>query len=228
MCQPSSVISRDFHGSEWPRAVIFDCDGLLIDSSPAWLTAYEEVLERCGRALADEDFTALLGASVSGAAERLGVPELALRKALTKSFAAQSPETLEGAEHLVRSLEGRAKLGVATNGPRELIRRALLAAQLLDPFDAVVSAESVARAKPAPDVYVAACRALDVHPSDAIALEDSAVGVASARAAGIMVVYVPSSSAALTDADLRVARLDDLALLRLLGIDDGGPIGQAR
>jgi beta-phosphoglucomutase-like phosphatase (HAD superfamily) len=85
-------------------------------------------------------------------------------------------------------------------------------------FSAVVSAEEIDAHKPAPDVYVEACGRLGVAPSDAIAFEDSWIGARAARAAGLMVIAVPSAPGMRIDADLTVGRLDDSLLLGFLGL----------
>jgi HAD superfamily hydrolase (TIGR01509 family) len=212
-------ISRDLH---WPRGVVFDCDGVLLESATAWEAAYREVLG--ARGLSAKDVAALNGASVARAATHLGVREQALRASLIRAFARRSPGLLQGARALLDALRGRVRMAVATNGPHELVTAALADHGVLDRFEAVVSAEQLARPKPAPDVYLAACRVLEVDPSDAVALEDSAAGVAAARAAGLVVIYVPSQAVPGVDADLRVPGLDDARVLRFLGLDGRAPL----
>jgi len=82
-------------------------------------------------------------------------------------------------------------LALASNTPRDLVDFALDTAGIRDAFDVVVSAQDVARPKPAPDIYLAACVGLGVAPRDALALEDSPAGVLAARAAGLDVIAVP-------------------------------------
>jgi HAD superfamily hydrolase (TIGR01509 family) len=96
-----------------------------------------------------------------------------------------------GAEALVRGLEGRMRLGVASSTTAPLVRLGLERAGLLDAFEVVASGADLGRAKPFPDAYLEACRALGVAPSAAIAFEDSPVGVRAAVAAGMVVVAVP-------------------------------------
>jgi HAD superfamily hydrolase (TIGR01509 family) len=98
---------------------------------------------------------------------------------------------LPGAAELVASLSGRVPLAIASNTDRDLVLFALAAAGFDGAFGVVVSAEDVARPKPAPDIYFEACRRLGVRPSDSIALEDSPTGVAAAKAAGLAVIAVP-------------------------------------
>ena len=85
-------------------------------------------------------------------------------------------------------------------------------------FDVVIAGDEVAHPKPAPDLYAEACRRLGVAPADAVALEDTPTGVASARAAGLFVIGVPSLPGVTLDADLVVPSLNDPALPPKLGI----------
>ena len=111
-----------------------------------------------------------------------------------RAAAARVPGTLVGA------LDGRIALAVASNTSSDLVRRALEAVGLLA-LGVVVSGADLGRPKPAPDVYVAACRALGVAPADAVAFEDSPMGMQSALAAGLFVVGVPERP----DVDLAAA-----------------------
>lgn len=209
-------------GAQWPVAVVFDCDGLLLDTTEAWRAAYALALGADRRSLDEQMLATLNGASVGGAARLLEVDSGQLREYLEQALT-EEPSPMPGAPELIEALGPRVRLAVATNGPAGVVERALGAARLLDHFDAVVSAEDLPREKPAPDVYLAACEAIGVDPSDAIALEDSLVGVEAARRAGLIVVYVPSDTSQGADADLRVPRLDDPALLSLLGLDHRAP-----
>jgi HAD superfamily hydrolase (TIGR01509 family) len=102
-------------------------------------------------------------------------------------------EARPGAIELVDRLRAMAglRLGLASNSPRYLVDDALATAGLADAFDAIVTADAVENAKPAPDIYRLVCARLDVNPSDALALEDSASGVAAAKAAGLTCIAVP-------------------------------------
>jgi HAD superfamily hydrolase (TIGR01509 family) len=121
--------------------------------------------------------------------------------------------TRPGAAELLRSLRGRLRLGVASNTPRALVEQAMMSSSLNDAFDVVVTADDVARPKPAPDIYLAACEQLAVEPSQAVALEDSTLGIASARAAGLTVVAVPQwPSVDTSGADLVLRSLADVSV----------------
>lgn len=208
-----------------PRAAVFDCDGLLVNSAHCWENAYARVAAERGRPLRDIRLDRLLGASVAGAAslvsEDLGEPVGAgeLRAALAAAFAAAPPEALPGARELVADLALHMPLAVASNGPREIVFTALDRLGVRERFSAIVSAEETKRDKPAPDVYLEACRRLGVAPCGAVALEDSALGAQAARSAGLRLVVVPAAPAPQVDADLVVPSLEDPRLRAFLGID---------
>jgi HAD superfamily hydrolase (TIGR01509 family) len=219
MTSQVTTFSQDAR-STWPRAAVFDCDGLLINTAACWRQAFTRALEHNGQRLGDDSLQELNGASVRAASKRLKVSPGLLRAELDAAFSQASLSPLPGAATLLNRLRVRMPLAVATNGPAGLISYALERVHLRDAFDALVSAESHARDKPAPDVYLAACARLGIHPSDAIAFEDSSVGAESARTAGLTVVLVPSDPSQQIAADLRVSRLDDHRLVSLLRLDD--------
>lgn len=212
---------------QWPLAVVFDCDGLLLDTEACWHAAYESVALELGSTLDGIDLGALNGASVALAAERLGralgvrvAPSL-LRSVLDDLVLSMPVAAMAGAPALLEMLAPQMPLAVASNAPIEFVTAALRRAGLLDFFSILVSAEQTAAPKPRPDVYLEACRRLQVDPSDAVAFEDSVLGAAAARAAALLVVAVPSAREAQMDADLTVGRLDDARVLGLLGLGDG-------
>jgi HAD superfamily hydrolase (TIGR01509 family) len=107
-------------------------------------------------------------------------------------------------------------MAVASSSPRRLVDAALAAAGL--EFDHVIAGDQVAQPKPAPDLYLEACRLVGVAPADAVALEDSGTGVAAARAAGVYVIGIPSVPGMELGADLLAASLDDIAVHLALGV----------
>jgi HAD superfamily hydrolase (TIGR01509 family) len=183
------------------HAVIFDLDGLLLDTEPRWHRAEAELLRRHGATYTDADETATLGWSVESTLRRylprLGLDDAALPRLteqlvdlVQRAYAGSIP-TRPGAAELVARLRGQVPLGIASNTARSLVLLALASAPFADAFDAIVSAEEVARPKPAPDVYLETCRRLGVQPSAAIGLEDSASGITAAKTAGLTVIAVP-------------------------------------
>lgn len=181
------------------RAVVFDMDGLLLDTEHLWTQAEAELLERHGERFTAADHAATHGRSMAESvviyAERLGGLNPALLEAellaLMRAHYDTGPALRPGAEALVRSLVGRVRLGVASSTTAPLVRLGLERAGLLDAFETITSGADLGRAKPFPDAYLEACRILEVPPSEAIAFEDSPVGVRAAVAAGMVVVAVP-------------------------------------
>lgn len=202
---------------ERPAAVVFDCDGLLVDSAPCWRRAYERVL---GRELGEEVLAGLNGASVAAAAETLGVAADALDAALHEAFATGPLRERPGARQLLSRLDGRLPVAVASNAPRDLVAFALRRLGLDSYLPVIVSADG-GPGKPAPDVYLAACTRLGVAPHRAVALEDSPVGATAAQAAGLRLVYVPSAEPGPVRADVTAERLDDDAVISALGLGPG-------
>jgi HAD superfamily hydrolase (TIGR01509 family) len=182
------------------RAVVFDMDGLLLDTEVVWQRAEEELFRRHGEVFTMEDKLAVIGTSAEHAAayfaRRLGQPRDHGPALVDELMASMHQELQEqvggrpGAVELVERLRGRTRLGLASNSPRRLVDAALATAQLTDAFDAIVTSDEAAF-KPAPDIYLLACERLGVAPEDALALEDSASGVAAAKAAGLTCIAVP-------------------------------------
>lgn len=185
------------------HAAIFDLDGLLLDTEPGWRRAETELLRRHGAVYTRADEEASLGTPihvvVDRYADRLGLHGEGrdqLFAELLELAAAEYARPIRmrpGATELLASLRRRMRLGVASNTPRALVVMALESAALGECFHAVVTADDVARPKPAPDIYVEACRRLAVSPLDAVALEDSPTGVEAGMAAGLTVIGVPES-----------------------------------
>jgi HAD superfamily hydrolase (TIGR01509 family) len=183
------------------HAVVFDLDGLLLDTEPRWHLAEAELLRAHGADYTAADETATVGWSVDATLgrylPRLGLSEDALPRlreellTLVQRAYAGPLEPRPGAVELVTNLRGRSRLAIASNTARSLVTAALAGAPFGDAFDVVVSADEVARPKPAPDIYLEACRRLGVEPRAAAALEDSTSGVQAALAAGLTVIAVP-------------------------------------
>lgn len=179
-------------------------DGLLLDTEGLWQQAEARLLARYGYDFTEEDARASIGRgfdeAITDYTARAGLPperEPDLRAELLDLMREEYRAGISfrpGGLELVRRLRGRVPLALASNTPRELVEHAVSAAGLDGTFDAVISAEDVAYPKPAPDIYLAACRALGVAPSEALALEDSPPGVTAARAAGLTVIAVPLSA----------------------------------
>jgi HAD superfamily hydrolase (TIGR01509 family) len=204
-----------------PRAVVFDCDGLLIDSEVRWAVAERRVVEAHGGAWLPELRERMVGGSGDHTArciaEWVGLPETAARDILLEVYTGYlavldelGVEPMPGAHGLVEEIAGRLPIAVASNTREQTVRATLAASGLPAVFDLVFTPDQGHRAKPAPDVYLAACAALGVAPAQAVAFEDSPPGAAAARAAGMFVIAVPSDGIHELDADLVLGSLLDL------------------
>ncbi|MGA2527838.1 MAG: HAD family phosphatase [Acidimicrobiales bacterium] len=213
------------------RAVVFDCDGVLVDSEKAWFVGIVEVFQRRGiQELVTGPASSLYGASVGDVVSvlerELGEPldtEAVTKEVFDAILAAiaDGVVAMDGAVELLETIRGSRPLAVASNGSRETVEASLKAASIPFVFDAIVAVEPPLRPKPAPDVYLHACELLGVDPTDAIAVEDSLPGAKAARAAGMTVVGLGSADGLNKTADQVVANLGDQGLRDLLGL---GPL----
>ena len=206
------------------EAVVFDLDGVLIQSEELWNEVREQLAqERGGRydAQAQRDMMGMSSPEWSRYMhEVVGLPEspdeiMGEVVALMEARYREELPLIAGAVEAVERLAVRWPLGLASSSNRVLIDLVLELSGLNRFFKATVSSEEVARGKPAPDVYLEACRRLGVEPTRAAAVEDSHAGIASAKAAGVRVVAIPNPSfppgdAALANADLVLGSLDEL------------------
>lgn len=186
-----------------PAAVVFDNDGLLLDTESVWTRAEQDLFERRGTTFTPADKRELVGtsAAIAGAVleRRLGEPGRAAElieelNALVVAELEHGVEAMIGARELLHTLRGRGTpIGLVSNSPLAFVERSLQLVGFEDHFDVVLSAHEVPAPKPAPDPYLEACRRLGVEPGpEVVALEDSPTGVAAARAAGLTVIGVPS------------------------------------
>jgi HAD superfamily hydrolase (TIGR01509 family) len=189
-------------GEAGPDAVVFDLDGVLVDSEPAWDAARRAVVAEAGGHWREGATRAMIGMSspewsrylreeLGAQLEPAELNERVVARLLAE-YETNGATLLPGAADAVRELAARWPLGLASSANRAVIEAVLAAAGLRDSFAAVVSAEEVAHGKPAGDVYVAAAAALGVEPSRAVAVEDSSNGIRAGAAAGLAVIAVPN------------------------------------
>lgn len=211
-----------------PAAVVFDNDGLLLDTESVWTRAEHDLFERRGIEFTPANKRELVGTSAEVAGgileRRLDEPGRAaeLIEELNELVVAElehGVEAMVGARELLHSLKQRGTpLGLVSNSPLVFVERSLEIVGFHDRFDVVLSAHEVAAPKPSPDPYLEACRRLGVEPGpDVVALEDSPTGVAAARAAGLTVIGVPSiEGLELAEAhEIAESLLDDVVARRL-------------
>ncbi len=221
-------------------AVILDNDGLTLDSETVWTRAEVVLFERRGRAFTHAHKLELVGSAGPIAAAKLermlelppGAGTAVLRELgdLVVEELAAGCEAMPGARELIAALaDAGLPYALCSNSPRRIVDAALSGSGLAGALPVTVAGDEVAHGKPAPDPYLAAAAALGVAPAGCVALEDSPTGAASARAAGMTVIGVPSvpGVSLAGDVDAQFASLEDPALWELLGLQPPGAGGAA-
>ena len=203
-------------------AVVLDCDGLLVETESGWTRAETAIFAEHGLGFGAAEKQLLIGRTLEAGGAAMAEcfrkpgcgPALAERLAnlVWKELSAGAP-ALPGARDLVCGLRDRGiPFAVASNSPRRFVDAALRSAALDGLCTVVITADDVAQAKPAPDLYLRACADLSAGPAHSVAFEDSRTGAASARAAGLFVVGVPSVPGGTLDADALYESLADPGL----------------
>jgi HAD superfamily hydrolase (TIGR01509 family) len=206
------------------QAVVFDLDGVIVDSEHVW-DAAREALSRerggCWHEGAQQDMMGMSSVEWSRYMhERLGLkdpPEEISAEVVRRLQATYREELplIDGATEAVARLAGRWPLGLASSSNREIIDLVLELSGLDRFFEATVSSEEVQRGKPSPDVYLEAARRLGADPAGSAAVEDSRSGILSASAAGMRVVAIPNKrfppdEEALAAADVIIPSINEL------------------
>jgi HAD superfamily hydrolase (TIGR01509 family) len=208
------------------EAVVFDLDGVLIQSEEVWDDVREQFVRERGGRYDAEIQRAMMGMSSpewsrylhehAGVADEPDAINAEVVRRLLSSYRDRLP-LIPGALDAVGRLAARFPLGIASSSNRELIDAVLEAAGLAPLFAATVSSEEVAHGKPEPDVYLEAARRLGIAPERCAAVEDSHGGIRSAKNAGMRVVAIPNPSyppddEALALADVTIGSLDELTV----------------
>jgi HAD superfamily hydrolase (TIGR01509 family) len=184
-----------------PDAVIFDLDGVLMDSEQRWNEAKEALVREAGGQWRDEaprvmmgmsspEWSAYLRDELNVAMDADAISRDVVGR-MEQGYRRRLP-LLPGAGEAVRALAGRWPLGLASSSNREIIDLVLELADFGDAFGVTISSEEVKRGKPAPDVYLEAARRLNVDPGRCVAVEDSSNGLRAAAAARMTVIAVPN------------------------------------
>ena len=210
-------------------AVVFDLDGVLLESEPRWTVVETELFRRYGVTYGQEHKLQLVGTGLGGTGTQfesmLDQPGRAselleeLIELAAEDFA-RGLDPMPGAVGLVDELHGTGRpIAVASNSFHRLVDVALDGSALKGSFEVVVSADDVEHPKPAPDLFLLACSRLGVSPADAVAIEDSAPGVSSAKAAGLFVIGIPAvEGVVLDDADVTATSLESREVREALGL----------
>lgn len=184
------------------KAVIFDCDGTLVDSMPAHFDAWCDALTLygAGGVFKEDVFFAMGGRPTLDIVVELNdeydlhldpaAVAFAKREAFLKRLSTVT--LIEEVAKFAEGLRGKVPMAIATGGSRMVIEKTLKMVGISDWFDEVITAEDVAEGKPAPDIFLKAAKLLGVNPTDCLALEDAPAGILSAQRAGMQVIAIPS------------------------------------
>jgi beta-phosphoglucomutase len=218
-----------------PAAVIFDMDGVLVDSYKAHWQSWHFMADELGRGLTEAQFVSTFGrTSREIIAEHWGANALTAdeiaefdrrKEALYREIVSRDFPAMDGAEALLRNLhEAGFRLAVGSSGPPENVALAVerLGAGML--FDALITGKDVTRGKPDPQVFLVAAQRLGVVPSNCAVIEDAPVGIAAANAAGMTSIALLSTghtAESVAAARLVVLSLRELSPRRIAGLIAG-------
>lgn len=215
--------------------MIFDLDGVLVDSEIWWDDVRKAFASDHGRPWDEADRAAVMGANSRAWARimrerlRLDLPEDAIERAVVdavvRRYLREGAPVIEGAAEAARRIAASWPVAVASSAHRDVIDAALDATGLRDVFEVVVSSDEVEHGKPSPDVYLEAARRLGADPSACLVVEDSLNGVKAAVAAGMTVVLVPNRSVPPAPGSHDLA---DVVLERLVDLDPAAVASRPR
>lgn len=207
------------------RAVVFDLDGLMLNTEDVFDLAGKQLLERRGLEMTDSIRHSMLGRRPVDAFNALksltGISDhiedlMHETKELFEAIAENSLATMPGLHSVLELIESRnLPRAVATSSPRSYMTQLLQRFQLLDRFQFTLTAEDVTHGKPHPEIYQTAARMLNVSPTHMLVLEDSETGTRAAAAAGAYIVSVPNRHTAVGDFSMSRLRIDSLLDERL-------------
>ena len=203
-------------------AIVFDCDGLLVDTEPSWTVGEAAVFAENGFDFGPEQKAMIIGKAIADASNTManyfGRPGTGADLAdhlleLVEEQLLRGLAPMPGVLDLLDAIGDRVPIAVASNSNRKFLDVSLEGSGLRGRFAVTVSADDVKHHKPAPDLYLEAFARLRAEPASAVALEDSATGVAAARASGAFLLTVPSFPGHPIDSDYLAASLTDPAVL---------------
>ena len=218
------------------EAVIFDMDGVLVDSEVYWDRSRVDFARDRGKVWTDEFQRLAMGRSTVGWArvmqEKLELDEsvdeiIAEMKARVIAHYEERMPARPGALESVSHMQQHFRVGLASGSPTEIIKAVLSITGLDQIFEVMIYGDEVKRGKPAPDIYLEALKTLDVAPEVSLGIEDSANGLRSLKAAGMLAVAAPSPDYPLPDdilalADAHISTLEDFTVDLVRGIAGEG------
>jgi HAD superfamily hydrolase (TIGR01509 family) len=196
------------------KAIVFDLDGILVQSEELWDQARRELAAEHGVDWPDDATDAMMGMSSKEWSkyvhDEVGVPdspEEINRKVLAwvEDRYRKDLPWIEGAREAVKRMAAKYPLGLATSSNREIIDLVMEVGQFSDLIQVTVSSEEVERGKPAPDVYLEVMKRMQVDPGNAAAIEDSTNGLLAAHNAGMRVIAIPNEAHPPAEKGLKVA-----------------------
>lgn len=214
------------------KAVVFDFDGLIIDTETVWYETYLEILQEYGGSIALEDFARFIGTHNPDmypyicrlANNQITVEELFEKKAVIHAEKMAKINAREGVEEYLRDAKKMGlKIGLASSSSKSWVTSFLKNLNLYDYFEVIKTSDDVDKVKPDPELYLQALQALEVKPQEAIAFEDSGNGLNAAVAAGIKCVIIPNKvTEVLTfkDHSLRLNSMGDMGIEEVIKILD--------
>ncbi|WP_245557048.1 HAD family hydrolase [Jongsikchunia kroppenstedtii] len=191
-------------------AIVFDCDGLLLDTETCWSRAEASLFADYGFGFGAQEKDLLIGRTLAAACDNMadyfGRPGIGpqLQAELMPRVEAElaaGAEPMPGARRMLELVGDRVPIAIATNSPRAMLTAALKSSGFDDFFTVSVAADEVDHPKPDPQLYTKAFALLDANPDTGVALEDSSTGVAAARAVGAFLITVPSQPGKKLDGD---------------------------
>ncbi len=212
--------------------VIFDMDGVLVDSADAHLKSFQQLARENGKEITEAQFAKTFGRQnrdiipvLIGETDEAAVNLLADRKeAIYRDLVRDNMPVVDGAVSLIGALHSRgAKLAVGSSGPLPNIELVLQSLGVSEKMDAIVSGDDVTRGKPHPDVFIQSCERLGLSADHCIVIEDAPAGIQAAKAAGAraVAVMIHHNKDAFPEADLVVKRLGELTVDHLLSLISG-------
>jgi HAD superfamily hydrolase (TIGR01509 family) len=212
------------------RALIFDFDGLILETEGPTYQSWVEVYQSFGYSLPFSTWTANIGTTRGDFDPNLELERLVKntvdwevvepRRRIIENTLIEAQSVLPGAvQYITDARQFGLKLGLASNSPSEWVIRHLTRLGLVEYFDRICTADDVQHIKPDPELYLSVLRALEVKADEAIALEDSPIGIRAARLAGLICVAVPNPlirQLTFSEADLQLGSLAEIPLEQLL------------
>ena len=183
------------------RAIVFDMDGLMIDSERVYWAVGRELAREFGKEVSDQTLGKMMGRSpiksVEIYAHDLGLSQsptelLAMREARVKQALERGVEPMPGLFDVLEQFKGRYKLAIATSAPMELVEIVARKLDLRSYFDAIQTSDDITHGKPGPEIYLKAIGRLGVAPAQCAVLEDSSNGALGGKRSGAYTIAVPS------------------------------------